>query len=439
MNDLPGRFRAHLSGLRLQPGPVIVAVSGGPDSLALLHLLRDISSTFQLVVAHVDHGIHPDSAKVAVNVGRLAAHLGVPFEMASLALGPDASETRAREVRYRWLRDLARKRTAWLFTAHHRDDQVETILMRVLKGSGPAGLAGIAPVSGRLVRPLLPFGRAEIRAWLASRGIESWDDPANRDMRHLRSWIRTGLLPEIRARVPAFERRLLGLAAQAATDRDAWHAVVDLLAIASEREGEGFRFDGRPLRGRPAELVRSVFKAIARKHGLVVGERGAGRVAGMIEVGRSGRRVDLSGGWEARLEFGRVSVRLAPLAAREVPPPVPLAGPSGAATWDGWHISWSPDTSPSRQDRVGHIAWLEPASYTVRAWRPGDRIVPLGGTGSRLVVRCMQDVKLPAARRSLWPVVALDSRVVWVPGVCLSPSASASRPAVRIAFEPVQE
>src|SRR5262245_177268 len=118
MSDLPRRFAKHLAGLNLEPAPVIVAVSGGPDSLALLHLLRDGPSTFALIVAHVDHGIHPDSPKVAAEVGRTAARMNLPFEMISLALGAATSETRAREARYRWLRDLAKQRKAWLFTAH---------------------------------------------------------------------------------------------------------------------------------------------------------------------------------------------------------------------------------------------------------------------------------------------------------------------------------
>ena len=433
MTNLPRRFAKHLTGLRLEPAPIIVAVSGGPDSLALLHLLRDVGSTFELVVAHVDHGIHPDSGRVAAEVGRAAAHLDLTFEMASLALGADASETRAREARYRWLRGVARKRKAWLFTAHHRDDQVETVLMRALKGSGPAGLAGIAPVSGRLVRPLLPFGREEIHRWLAARGITGWVDPANRDSRHLRSWLRHELLPAVRTRIPALDRRLLGLAAQAAGDRAAWDTVVSLLGLAIEREGEGFGFEASPLRGKPDQLIASVLQAIARQQGLVFGARGAGRVARMIGANRSGRRVDLTGGWEARLDFGRVSVRMAPLVAPATTPNLTITGDSGEAAWDGWQVSWMAG-SPDRQERVAPVAWLEPATYTVRAWRPGDRIRPLGGKGSRLVVRCMQDVHLAQRERSGWPVVEGAGELVWVPRVCRSDRALPAGRGMRVIF-----
>src|SRR6185503_8761872 len=101
--------------------------------------------------------------------------------------------------RYRWLRTIQESRAArYLVTAHHRDDQIETVLLRVLSGSGLAGLAGIAS-RGRdgLVRPLLPFGREELSAHIAERGLPHHDDPANRDPRHLRSWLRTAIIPRL--------------------------------------------------------------------------------------------------------------------------------------------------------------------------------------------------------------------------------------------------
>ncbi|MGH7645086.1 MAG: tRNA lysidine(34) synthetase TilS, partial [Gemmatimonadales bacterium] len=161
MTTLVDRLRAHVgrTGQFRDPGTAIVAVSGGPDSVALLDLLHEAALPgIGLVVAHADHGIQPGSAAVAEQVGRLAASYGLPFELGRLALGPGASETVARRARYAWLRDVQRRRgVRYLVTAHHRDDQVETVLLRVLRGSGLAGLAGIpARARGGLVRPLLP-------------------------------------------------------------------------------------------------------------------------------------------------------------------------------------------------------------------------------------------------------------------------------------------
>src|SRR5207245_6678100 len=114
-----------------------------------------------------------------------------------LGLGPGTSETVARRARYAWLRAVqARRRARYRVSAHHGDDQVETVLLRVLRGSAPAGLAGMpARTRGGLVRPLLPFTHAELAAYTAERGLPVHDDPANRDSVHLRSWIRGTLLP----------------------------------------------------------------------------------------------------------------------------------------------------------------------------------------------------------------------------------------------------
>src|SRR3989441_1072684 len=166
MTSLLSRLRHHLVRTRLlgEPGIALVAVSGGADSVALLDLLHTLAPELglSLVVAHVDHGIRSDSGAVARAVRELAERYELPFEVGELSLGPDATETVARRARYAWLGEVQRRHGArYLVTAHHRDDQVETILLRLLKGSAPAGLAGI-PARGRggRVRPPLPLTRS---------------------------------------------------------------------------------------------------------------------------------------------------------------------------------------------------------------------------------------------------------------------------------------
>src|SRR2546430_15232918 len=169
MASLLDRFSDHLQRARLlaQPGTAIVAVSGGTDSVALLDLLQAVAAErgLALVVAHADHGIQEASGDVGKGVGGLAARYGLPFELGELNLGPNAAETVARRARYAWLREVQRRRAArYLVTAHHQDDQVETVLLRVLRGSAPAGLAGIPALArGGVVRPLLAFTRPSWR------------------------------------------------------------------------------------------------------------------------------------------------------------------------------------------------------------------------------------------------------------------------------------
>src|SRR2546428_869882 len=249
MASLLDRFSDHLQRARLlaQPGTAIVAVSGGTDSVALLDLLQAVAAErgLALVVAHADHGIQEASGDVGKWVGGLAARYGLPFELGELNLGPNATETTARRARYASLRQVQRRRAArYLVTAHQQDDQVETVMLRVLRGSAPAGLAGIpARARGGLVRPLLPFTRAQLAAHVAAQGLAVHEDPANRDPRHLRSWIRLELLPLIERRLGAASRAdPLRLARAPRPERRASGRLFELRPrLWLQREPRGFR------------------------------------------------------------------------------------------------------------------------------------------------------------------------------------------------------
>ena len=168
--------------------------------------------------------------RVATRVEALAQSYGLRCLTGHLALGPGASETLARTRRYAWLEETRqREGAAFIFTAHHADDQVETVLLRLLHGSGPAGLAAMASQRGPIVRPLLPFRRVELVQYLHQRGLEYWDDPSNSDPAHERSWLRGTLIPAIRARLPEFDENLLRVAQLAREDRDGWDLVMDHL------------------------------------------------------------------------------------------------------------------------------------------------------------------------------------------------------------------
>jgi tRNA(Ile)-lysidine synthase len=434
-SDLPERFHAHLATLGLEPGPAIVAVSGGPDSVALLQLLAGKRHHgLELTVAHVDHGIHPESAAVALKVERLAAALQLPCLVTRLDLGNCAGETEAREARYQVLHAIARERGALLVTAHHRDDQVETVLLRVLGGSGPAGLAGMATRSGRLVRPLLPFGRDEIRSWLVSTGSEFWDDPANVDPRNLRSWLRTELLPRIASRIPDAASRLERVGRMARSNRRAWDAVLELLPIDLRYEGAAISLSIRGMALWPDGLTSEVLQAAARRAGWVLGPIAARRVVHLIRQGESGRRVDLTGGRLGELAFDRVLLRAD---QAESPWEALIQGESGETTCGAWRCRWQRDVAPAVQDRAALTAWLPPGEYQVRPWRTGDKILPLGGTGRRLVVRCMQDARIARHERAGWPVVVQHQQLVWVPGIMRSAHAipKENESALRIGFE----
>jgi tRNA(Ile)-lysidine synthase len=419
--ELLARVRDHLRSLALPPGRVLVAVSGGPDSVALLDLLHQTRDVHRLdpVVGHVDHGIHPASGAAARAVADLAERLGMPCFVERAALGPGTSETRAREARYRLLFGLAdRLGIDPVLTAHHADDQVETVLLRFLGGSGPAGLAGMAPLTGRLIRPLLPFRRDELALYVETRGLTVWHDPSNRDRAHLRSWLRADLLPMLRERVPAVDARLERVGALAARDRRAWDQLLDQLPGLDPRvEQDGISVAANRLRAYDSTLAEALLLALARRAGCPLGPGRAGRVLALL-AGSSGRLVPLGQGWRAELAFERL--RLVPPSSPIRPDKLDLRGAEGDSGWGGWRLRWRTEAAPDRQAREALTAWFRPEPLQVRAWVAGDRVQPLAGAGRRLVVRCFQDARVPRSSRAGWPVITGGESVVWVPGVCRS-------------------
>src|SRR5437867_2452656 len=426
--SLPARFLAHLQQARLfrEPGEALVAVSGGADSVALLDLLNAIAKELglSLVVAHVDHGIQLESWNVGKMVQELATTYGLPFESTELHLGHEATETEARRARYAWLHDVQRRRGAkYVVTAHHEDDQVETIVLRSLRGSAPAGLAGIAARGrGGLVRPLLPFTRRELALYATERGLPVHDDPATRNPRPVRSWIRTTLLPLLNERLGARLRGdLLAQGRHAASDRRAWDRMLDLVPdLALHVEGESFTVARASVCGYDNALSVALLRAAARRVGLVLGPTRAQRIVALAQR-PSGRRLPLGDGWSAEVAFDQVRV------GRDANPAVDCAleriwptGERGTALFGGFSIAWSPASAPAQIERATWTTWLDSAAWEVRRPARGDSLVPLGGVGHRPVRRLLMEARVPRSARPRYPVVSRGATILWVPGICRS-------------------
>ena len=179
---------------------VLIGVSGGADSVALLHVLMNLASALRLRlhVLHVDHGLRPDSAHDAEFVRALGARLGVPVDAVGVSVGTGSVEAAARAARHAALEAAAeRLGAARIALGHTADDQAETLMMRVLEGTGVRGLAGIPPVRGRVIRPLIESRHREAVAALTTAGLSWLEDPSNRDPRFFRNRVRHALLPRL--------------------------------------------------------------------------------------------------------------------------------------------------------------------------------------------------------------------------------------------------
>lgn len=319
--DLPARFRDELDRGDFLPrgARVLVAVSGGGDSVALLRLLAAAAPerAWSLSVVSIDHRTRPETADEVRFVAELAAGLRLPFRAVALAEdGAGRSEDALRRDRLRALVEAARDAgAAWIATGHQADDAAETMLMRLLRGTGLDGLGGIRPRHGPLVRPLLAFRRAELRDWLRGDGVRWIDDPSNDDVRRLRARVRHVLLPALRAAAPDLPDDLAGTAAELRgllVPLDAWDAAWLERHARALPQGPGLALPVAALRVEPEVVQGRLVRRAVERLGVSRSRLGRACVAGVVEAASrdgSAAAVPLPGGWVAHRRGAWLEIR----------------------------------------------------------------------------------------------------------------------------------
>ena len=436
---LRARLYRHLgrSGV-LQPGrSLLVALSGGLDSVCLLHLLRFARCAPDLAAAHFDHRMRADSAGDAAWVRGLCRAWSVPLTV-DVADPPPRSETEARAFRYRFLeRAAAERRADLIVTAHHADDQAETVLFRLARGTGLAGLAGIPARRGSIVRPLLPFTRAELLAYARACGINWREDPTNRDLGPARNRIRHLLVPALEAVRPGAARRIAALARRAAEAEAAWRDVVREAAqdVVTDRDeapgGGGFTLARERLLEYHPHLRARVLRHLLNELGSRPGRAGTRVALDFVAAARSGGRAELAGGVVLSREFDRLLLRRAGTLAERTDVPLEIAsaeGGTGTCVIGGrrYLARWA---SAVHGDQPGLTASFDPAALRfplqLRGWRPGDRIRLR--YGSKKLKELFRERRIGRAVRACVPVLRdADGAVLWVIGVA---RAETARPA----------
>jgi len=268
------RKLAELANLAGEPERLLIGYSGGLDSTVLLHALAASRDSHQtpLLAVHIDHGLHGDAAMWSEHCRSVAASLDIEFLELRVKVDRDSGsgpEASARDARYEAFRSIIRQGD-WLLSAHHKDDQAETLLLNLMRGSGPAGLAGIGEIqpfgSGWLARPLLDVSRASLREFADAHELARIDDPSNEDRAFDRNYLRHDVMPLLEARWPDVASRLKRSAVLAGEAS----MLLDQLAD-SDFNTLGARPDRLPLdklRQLPAERQRNLLRYVVREMGL---------------------------------------------------------------------------------------------------------------------------------------------------------------------------
>jgi len=406
---------------------VLVAVSGGADSTALLYLLTRLAPAWgiRLHGLHVDHGLREGSDREAEAVQGLAHRMGVPVDVVRVTVSRRGSlEEAARAARYAALEAHADRLGAQrIAVGHTADDQAETVVMRLLEGAGVRGLAAIPPVRGRIIRPLIAVRRAALEALLEEAGIGWIEDPTNVDPKFIRNRIRHELLPMLAAAHDADLVRALARVARRA--REVVDALERMGALELERlareDEDALILPREPL----AALPRPVKVEVLRRAAARLGSRAPLRAWAHRRLARAlasppprrpvrvgGVAIEVSG---SLVRIGRTNPPSLP--ARPVPVPGVVALPEVGlrleallAPAGGYHV-------PREPGRVAFDAERLTGPLVVRSRRRGDRFLPFGGDRERRLKTLLIDAKVPRWERDRLPLVEAGGSIVWVGGL----------------------
>jgi tRNA(Ile)-lysidine synthase len=443
---LTERVAAFIEGeTLLEPGQsLIVGVSGGPDSLCLLDCLHTLG--FRPVVAHFDHQLRPESGADGEFVRQAADTYGFPFE---LGRPPESggelfSEEKARIHRYRFLANVAAQRgLERIAVGHTANDQAETVLMHLIRGAGSSGLRGMRPITdlgGRveipeargilLIRPLLEVSRHDTEAYCTEQGLSVLTDPTNQDSRFFRNRLRNELIPELQTYNPRVQEVLLRTAKVMAAESEAIEQLVDERWSDWVTEaGEGVlaiqtgAIVHAPLALQRATIRRAILELVPelRDVGFETVERALNSI-------RTGKRLSLQGGLDLLVLNGKAYLRKENAV-------IPLAGlpqvkskeaqvlklPFQFALSAGWRLDGDEIERKGERPDSANEVWFDAGGMkdeiSVRAPRPGDRMMPIGMSGSVKLSDLMMNRKVPRFARERWPVITCGAEIVWVPGL----------------------
>ncbi len=418
-----GAFRRNSDG--------VVMLSGGADSSLLAAVAVQVLGPQAVYAIHLNYGLRPDSNEGEEAARALCAKLRIDLHIERPELGEGNLQARARDARYEAAERLRAKLGAeWIATGHSRTDLAETMLYRLAVSPGSRALIGLRPRSGRVVRPLLGFTRAQIRDGAIAAGIPFADDPTNDSLAFARNRIRAEVEPVLSDIGPEFERNAAETHAELLEEAEFMRDAA-LRAIAASGSGAG-----APLRH---EELATMAPALRRTVLTILAERAAGgrpvrisrsRTASIVRLcaDPEGGLIELGRGLVAICEAG--TVRFAPEGGEQPPEPVRLTIP-GRARYGDWEITArlaGEGVAPAGPELATLDAAELGSEVEIRCWREGDRIKPLGLGGTKTLQDLFTDSGVPRSLRARLPVLVAGERIAWVAGVAVSDEFRLERP-----------
>ena len=427
---------------------VLVAVSGGPDSVALLHILVRLAPVLELhlAVAHLNHGLRAQASdKDEGYVIQLARNLGIPCHTDQAFIQAPARgslEERAREIRYEYLNRLAEAHDyTKIAMGHHANDNAESVLLHLLRGSGIRGLGGIPAMRGnQIIRPLIHLQRNDIIAYLEREGLDYVCDESNQDVAFLRNRIRHQLIPMLERQYNPNIVATLNRTAHLCHDEEAWLQsevlpVVHWAVVGQSVSRLTLRVEA--LQNAPRVLQRRVLRHAMRDwrgHIKRITADHIESILGLLSLTSIGKQLSLpfkiivertdehlvfrfnaSKGDEARKDFIRFHHLIETLDELPITIPIPQANLKLSISVEQTQ-QWQ-----GRSDRSADMEWfdLDRLSFplAVRNPLPGDRLMPFGMKGSQKLKKLFINRKIPRSRRALIPIVLSEATILWVGGV----------------------
>ncbi len=395
----------------LSPGDtVLCAVSGGRDSMCLLHYLYELSrdGSFQVAVVHLNHMMRDTAQRDIDIVEGFCQERGIPCYIGAVPVYEMAKtwnlsvEEAGRRARYELMERVADQiGAARIATAHHQNDQAETVLLNLLRGTGPEGLGGIPPVRGRFIRPLLQTSRAQIEAYVAEHHIAYGDDETNTDTYYARNRLRLELLPEL---CKLHEGAMANICRAAQITREE-SGYLDTLAAQALGEGTSVACD--TVRNAPEVLQLRMMRLLVDR--LPIGKKDftAAHYRALARLAEKKASLTLPYGARAYSDGNTLTLTLA-----RTPEPVRLC--TGTSRFGSYLITTKLYQNGAKKVENALYLAAKPEDITVQVLRGSERLHIAGQKGPRTVKRLMQDKKIPAERRATLPGLFVDGQLVAV-------------------------